>query len=97
MTRNYIPHPIDTRHIRLPEELQALGERLAENTHENFVQLRMENGWTYGPARDDKKRQNPTLIPYEELTEEEKEYDRRTTFEVLRALLSLGYSIEKRR
>ena len=92
---SYIPHPIDTSHIRLPADLEELGEMLAKNTHENFVQMRLDSGWTYGPARAEVKRQNPTLIPYEELTEEEKEYDRRTSTETLKVILSLGYQIVK--
>ena len=95
MPKTYTPHPIDTLHIQLSDELAALGELLAKNTHENYVQLRLADGWTYGPARDDVKRQNPTLIPYEELSEEEKEYDRKTSSETLKVILALGYRIER--
>ncbi len=39
---------------------------------------------------------NPCLVPYEELTEEEKEYDRKTAMETLKLILTLGYKIEKK-
>ena len=97
MPTSYVPNPIDTSHIHLSPDLEELGELLARNTHENFVQLRLEKGRTYGPARDDVKRQNPTLIPYDELPEEEKEFDRRTSSETLKVVLALGYQISKPR
>lgn len=93
--KTYIPHPIDTSGIQLSEELLQLGELLARNTHENYSQLRMEAGWSYGPRRDDMLKQNPTLVPYEQLPEGEKEYDRRTANEVLKVMIALGYVITK--
>lgn len=95
MAKSYIPTPIDTHHICLSSDLNELGELLARNTHENFVQLRMKNGWTYGPARDDTKRQTPTLVPYDDLPEEEKEFDRKTSTETLKVVIALGYQISK--
>lgn len=95
MSKSYIPQPIDTSAIELPADIQALGELLARNTHENFVKMRMDSGWTYGPQRDDVKKQNPTLIPYDELPESEKDYDRVTSVETLKVILALGYEIRK--
>jgi serine phosphatase RsbU (regulator of sigma subunit) len=34
------------------------------------------NGWTFGSLKDEKKRTHPSLIPYEKLSESEKEKDR---------------------
>ena len=56
---------------------------------------RIEQGWKFGTTRDDKLKQTPCLVPYEELTEEEKDYDRNTSQETLRLILKLGYRIEK--
>ena len=69
----YIPHPIDTSAVTLPEDIRALGELLARNTHENFVQLRLQQGWVYGAVRDDLNKTNPTLVPYDQLPEAERE------------------------
>jgi len=90
----YIPRPVDTSGVELPPELEALVEDLARNTHEVYVQGRLAEGWSLGP-RDDRARTNPTLIPYEELSEEEKAYDRRTSVETLKVILSLGYRLVK--
>lgn len=91
----YIPHPTDTSHVSL-SELQPLLEDLARNAHEIWAQKRLQEGWTYGPQRDDIKRRHPCLIPYEDLPESEKEYDRALVNETLKTILALGYRISKR-
>ena len=93
--KDYIPQPIDTSHVEVPEELRQLGEFLARNIHENWSHQRMSEGWTYGPMRDADKKQHPDLIPYEALTEGEKQYDRTTSMETIKVILSLGYRIVK--
>lgn len=72
-----------------------LGEQLAKNTHENWSQNRIKDGWKYGPKRDDLKKEHPGLIPYEELSESEKQYDRTTSLETLKLMVALGYKISK--
>jgi RyR domain len=92
---SYVPHPVDTSKVSL-RELQPLLEQLARNAHEIWAQKRMQDGWSYGAHRDDTKRTHPCLIPYENLSESEKEYDRVMVNETLKSILALGYRIEKR-
>jgi hypothetical protein len=92
---SYQPKPINTSAITLPETIQELQEQLAENIHEIWALQRMQQGWTYGPERNDPKREHPNLVPYHELTEEDKDYDRNTAMETLKMIISLGYTIEK--
>jgi len=92
----YQPNPINTDHIRLPEELLELTEQIAENVHENWSAGRIADGWVYGEKRDDAKKTTPCLVPYGELTEEEKAFDRRTAMETLKLIVALGYKIEKK-
>ena len=89
----YQPKPADTGGVALPQELLELTELLAKNVHENWAKARLEDGWTYGPVRDGEKKITPCLVPYEELPEEEREYDRRTAMETVRQILKLGYTI----
>lgn len=94
MTPNkYIPAPVDTSDIRLPDELLPLIEKMAENVHEVWAKNRMAEGWTYGPVRDDALKQHPCLVPYDELPEGEKEYDRDTSQQTLKLILKLGFKI----
>ena len=93
---NYTPTPVDTSNVQLPEELMALAEAISKNVHEVWAQNRMNEGWTYGPVRDDQKRQTPCLVPYEELSEEEKAYDLNTAFGTLKFIISQGFEITKK-
>ena len=92
---NYTPQPIDASDIQLPEELDPLLEALAKNVHEVWAQERISQGWTYGEKRDDAKKHHPCLIPYEDLPDEEKEYDRNTSIETLKFILKFGFRITK--
>lgn len=91
----YIPEPADTSTVKLPEEIRALGEMLARNAHECWAKQRIAEGWRYGPVRDDAQRLHPCLVPYDQLSESEKEYDRITSMESLRLIYRFGFRIEK--
>jgi len=90
---SYVPSPIQTDHVELPDALTPLVEDLARHVHDTWAQRRMEEGWVYGPDRDDASQTHPCLVPYEELPESEKDYDRQTALETLRAVKVLGYEI----
>ncbi len=91
----YQPEPIDTSKVSLPQSLEELLELLSYNTHEIWAQQRLNDGWTYGAERDDAKKLHPGLVPYENLAESEKVYDRNTAREVLKVILASGFKIEK--
>lgn len=89
----YKPDPKDTGDIVLPPAIMTLAEKMAENTHDVWAKQRMDEGWTYGPERNDREKEHPCLIPYRELPESEKEYDRRASMETLKFILAEGYRI----
>ena len=91
----YIPQPIDTKDVDLPDELIPLAEQIAKNVHEVWSKGRISDGWKYGEERNDAKKLHPCLVPYEELTETEKEYDRNTSQETLKLIMKLGFKIVK--
>lgn len=92
---SYMPRPYDTSEIAISENLISLTELLARNTHENWAKNRIAQGWKWGEKRDDSKKEHPCLVSYDDLPEEEKEYDRKTSTEVLKMLLSAGYVIHR--
>lgn len=94
-TQNYTPQPVDTTDVKLPEELEQLVEQMSKNVHEVWAETRMKQGWTYGEQRDDQNKTHPCLIPYEELPDSEKEYDRNTSIGTLKLIMKLGFKIEK--
>jgi ryanodine receptor 2 len=95
MKKNYVPQPMDTKDVQLPKELNVLIEQMAKNVHEVWAQNRMEQGWTYGADRSDVLKQHPCLVPYEELPEVEKAYDRDTALGTLKLICKLGFKISK--
>lgn len=93
--KQYKPNPIDTKGISLPQELNNLIEEMSKNVHEVWAKTRIDQGWIYGEQRDDKKKIHPCLVPYEELSEDEKTYDRNTSVETIKLILKLGFKISK--
>ena len=91
--RNYIPQPIGTSEIELPKELSSLVEAMAKNVHEVWAQNRINEGWKYGDERNDELKQHPCLVPYENLPEVEKDYDRNTAIGTLKLITYLGFKI----
>ena len=91
----YEPKPIDTSNVTLPAKLLALTEQLAENVHDVWAMGRIAEGWTYGEVKDVERKKTPQLIPYMELPEEEKQYDRNTALETLKMIIKMGYRIER--
>ena len=96
MKTHYNPQPIDTSNVLLPLELMEMTELFAKNTHEVWAQQRITEGWQYGVERNDKKKLHPCLVPYGELSENEKEYDRRTAMESIRFIMQCGYEINRK-
>lgn len=94
-SENYLPQPVDTSNICLPQELENLVEQLARNVHEVWASSRIAQGWTWGPVRSDAFKTHPSLVPYEELPEEEKQYDRDTAVGTLKLIMKLGFNISK--
>lgn len=91
----YHPKPFDTSNVKLTPQIIELREVLARNAHEIWSRQRFKDGWRFGPQRDDGRKEHPCLIPYEELPESEKEYDRLTAMETLKTIVGLGYEIVK--
>jgi hypothetical protein len=92
---SYEPAPIPTTHIELSPEVSELTELLAKNAHEVWAQERIAQGWRFGPERNDQRKEHPSLVPYEQLPESEKVYDRKTAMGTLKAVQALGYCIVK--
>ena len=95
MKNDYTPQPVDTSEVRLPAELDELVEKIAKNVHEVWAQSRIEQGWTYGEERNDELKPHPCLVPYEELPEIEKDYDRDTALGTLKLICKFGFKITR--
>ena len=95
MNAYFLPQPMDTSDVVLPDQLNDLVEQMAKNVHEVWAKSRMEQGWTYGAERNDALKHHPCLVAYEDLPEVEKAYDRDTALETLKLITKLGFKISK--
>ena len=94
-TKTYHPNFLDLKLVELPNGFGELREAIAENAHDRWALERQSEGWTYGPKRDDSKLETPDMVPYAQLPESEKQYDRIMAEDTLKLLTALGYRIEK--
>lgn len=92
----YTPNPINTDDITLSEDLLALTEQIATNVHDVWAAGRIKEGWTYGEIKNTEEKTTSCLVPYDELPESEKEYDRNTAIETLKLIIKLGYKITRK-
>ena len=93
--KTYHPKLLDLKHVELPDGFDELREAIAENAHDRWALERQSEGWTYGPKRDDSKLETPDMVPYSQLPESEKQYDRVMAEDTLKLLTALGYRIER--
>lgn len=96
VANGYNPQPINVEYIDLDASLEELTEAIAENAHDIWARARMDEGWTYGPIRNDALKQHPDLVPYAMLPDSEKEYDRLMAMNTLRLVHRLGFDIINR-
>ena len=92
----YEPSPISLDDVTLSDDLAELQEAIAENAHEIWAKTRTDQGWTYGPERNDVQKETPDMIPYCNLPESEKLYDREMAMQTLKLVKKLGFEIKKK-
>ena len=80
----------------MSDDLAELQEAIAENAHEIWAKTRTDQGWTYGPERNDVQKETPDMIPYCNLPESEKLYDREMAMQTLKLVKKLGFEIKKK-
>jgi hypothetical protein len=94
MNSHYVPQPKDTGKVELPADVKEIAELAAENIHDIWAKQRIADGWKYGVERNDELKEHPGLVPYGDLPDSEKKYDKNTALETVRFLLANGYEIK---
>ena len=95
LNKTYIPRPVSTKGIELAPDLLELTEQIAVNVHEVWAANRIAECRQYGKERNDTLKHHPCLVPYDELTEIEKDYDRNTAMQALKLIQKSGFRIYK--
>jgi hypothetical protein len=70
-------------------------EVMAEMEHARWTIERLLDGWKQGKNRDVDNRINPYLVPWSELPEEAKEWDRETVCQIPELLAQVGLEIHQ--
>ena len=80
-----------------PEEIARHIERhlgrLAAAEHDGWMEQRVRNGWRQGSPRDDATKIHPLIVPYEQLSEKEKDKDRSSVLEFPEMVAMAGHRI----
>lgn len=90
-----VPCLFNTDTVALSDEIRQLTEELARNTHDSWAKQRLTDGGALDSAATTSRKSLLVLLPYEQLPESEKEYDRNAAMLALKAIVALGYRIEK--
>lgn len=93
----YEPSPIGLDDVELSDDLAELQEAIAENAHEVWAKNHRDQEWSYGPERNDQKKETPDMIPYCNLPESEKLYDREMAINTIKLVKKLGWNIVKQK
>jgi hypothetical protein len=80
----------------LSEEIKEAVNDIAKEIHNTWMQGRINEGWIFGNDRNDQEKTHPGIVPYENLSESEQNYDKNTAIATIIGLLKRGYIIEKR-
>lgn len=68
-------------------------EFLAHEEHDRWVEERVRAGWVYGPVKDEERKVSPYLVPWSELDDGIREYDRDPVREMIGLVESAGLAI----
>ncbi|MBC7248057.1 MAG: NAD-binding protein [Actinobacteria bacterium] len=73
-------------------------ELMARMEHERWMEERLADGWTYHPGKKDLERKtSPHLVPWEELPEDVRDYDRETVRAMPAFLKEAGFQVYRLR
>ncbi len=89
ITTDWEVHPFEFS----PEEI----ELMAEMEHKRFIEERLSQGFRYGDTKDLEKKISPTLIPWENLPESEKQKDRDVVLGLTTILTKARFQIYRRK
>ncbi|XP_056903963.1 ryanodine receptor 2-like isoform X5 [Takifugu flavidus] len=89
----FIPAPVDISKVPLPPQLEDIREKMAENIHQLWAMDKIDLGWTFGPVRDEVKKNDPGLVEFSKLSEPERNQNLHIAQDTLRTLLAFGFRI----
>ena len=86
-------HGIHTSELAISDdqiEIQAIRE------HDRWMAERIRSGWTYAPIRDNARKHHPLLVPWDQLSEDDKDKDRVTIKTLPGQVERAGFGVRRR-
>jgi hypothetical protein len=80
--------------LSLVQQIELEGfllEKLAEAVHEIYCEGLIKRGYKYGPVTDEKKKILSVMVPYSQLSQDNKEMNRGNVRDIAAKLASVGY------
>lgn len=74
-------------------ERDVFVDAVAEVAHDAWGAGKITGGWPYAPVRDNELKHHPSLLPYDMLSDSEKQYDIDEVMSVYDVLNNAGYVI----
>ncbi|TGZ67043.1 hypothetical protein CRM22_004998 [Opisthorchis felineus] len=90
----FIPQPIETSQVHLPNAMKGLIDRFAQHCHDSWALELIEQGYTFGPVVDEIKRTHPNLCSFANLQEHEQARYIQPVTDTLKAMFALGWSVD---
>lgn len=72
---------------------EDLVKSVAAYLHDSWAKDKFDNGWRYGPKRDDGKKIHNDLLPFELLSDEDQSYDLVNARSIIDSLFASGYML----
>ncbi|XP_027862465.1 ryanodine receptor 2 [Xiphophorus couchianus] len=91
----FVPQPVDTSNVSVPERLDFVVNKYAEHTHEKWSLEKFASGWVHGDQLCENTQVHPLLKPYRALAEKEKDSYRWAIKETISSMLAFGWTIER--
>ncbi len=82
--------------IQLPEFVPDDVERMAEMEHGRWNVERFDSGWRYGEKKDEARKLSPYLVPWQQVPDSIKVYDREAVRTWPKILAQAGFQVSRR-
>ena len=66
-------------------------EKLAQTEHERWWAQKRAAGYVFGPVRSDVEKTHPCMVPWEQLSEAEREKDREAVRDIPERMAAAGF------
>eukprot|EP01135_Chromosphaera_perkinsii_P010510 Nk52_evm20s2152 gene=Nk52_evmTU20s2152 len=94
-SNGFCPIPLSSEGLELPNDMEEMVDKLAENSHNTELEAKKRDGWCFSFKDDDQRKYMTALVPYHELDEGRKDIYRGPLRETIQVIISVGFKIRR--